>query len=75
MKPDRSKFRLDRFKEGDEVVVWKGLDIVDGTSAHGKPGIVKNGYVEIEGKKRVYFDSGACFMTDAEFALYDVMCS
>jgi len=75
VRPDPSKFPLDRFREGDEVTVWKGLDIVDGVSAHGRRGMVRHGYVEIEGKRRVYSDSGACFMTEEEFAVYDVMCS
>jgi len=44
--------------------MWKGTDFVGGVSAHGKQGIVKGNYVEIEGLRRTYSDSGACFMME-----------
>lgn len=76
MKLDPSEFPLSRFKTGDVVVIWKGSDSVSWTGAHGKKGTVcGSNYVEIDigGKVRVYYDSNACFMTEEEFAVFDVM--
>lgn len=73
MSLDPSKFPLRRFRPGEKVFVWKGVDRVDGSSAHGKRGTVRKDYAELDDGRRVYFDSETCFMTEEEFAVFDVM--
>ena len=73
---DPSAFTLDRFEDGQRVYVWKkhqGLE--QGLQAHGSWGVVGRGgsFVALDSGSRVYADSGAGFMTEGEFAVFDVM--
>lgn len=71
---DPGKFLLDRFSAGSRVYVWKKHQH---TSAHGSFGIVRQGrkikYVELESGFRVYGDSGAGFMSEEEYSVFDIM--
>jgi hypothetical protein len=57
------------------VYVWKKHQYT--MAAHGSWGIVRQGrgtrYVELEKGFRVYGDSGAGFMSEEEYSVFDIM--
>ena len=72
---DLAEFPLNRFSNGDRVFVWKKRQ--EGETMHGSYGMVKSGrsgkYVETRDGNRFYWDSGAWFMSEEEFSVFEIM--
>lgn len=64
-------YPLSRFGCGERLTIWQ-----KGSPVHGRTAVSRENYALTEGDLlRVYYDSGAGFMTEAEFAVLEVMTS
>lgn len=70
---DHREFPLDRFEEGERVFVWKRHQFSNGDAVHGEWGVKRGKFVLLSNNLRVYHDSGAAFMSEEEFSVFDVM--